>query len=372
MPSRSTRNNNRSSSSSSSVPSGRGVKRESDVQSSGYTGKEKKRLKTDEDVDAFLQKGATTATSRRKKPLGSPFIMVEYDQLTVSYGEDQEEAPTAQTTEDEWESFGYLCSVGNKGSVGPIYFPVCSTPLTEEGYQELTREQQARCLWDQQTGQWFHHPRHLVNHEVEGGATLMGHYSANSVRWAEQGELPNCRFMLDWDWKPEDPLADRVILVSIKKVEKIHEWKADRHYSARKADEHLAEEDEQVSGDGSQSETGSQLSGNENERACQRAGQRAEKVTQAECHLPLLLDGVGKLVKAMSSLGDRVGMLNATMDKEIATRKSQSTGKMVGSVSYAAALNRVEKLVTRLVEYAAEEAKHREKVAQADETKGEK
>ena len=45
-------------------------------------------------------------------------------------------------------------------------------------------------------------------------------------------ETSNCRYVLDWDWRDgHNPRSERVCLISTKKVEKGHEWRAERDYA---------------------------------------------------------------------------------------------------------------------------------------------
>lgn len=45
--------------------------------------------------------------------------------------------------------------------------------------------------------------------------------------------MPNCRLVLDWDWKEGDLLEERCMLVSICKTQSPHAWKLDLDYAQR-------------------------------------------------------------------------------------------------------------------------------------------
>ena len=126
-------------------------------------------------------------------------------------------------------------------------FPLWSTVISGEQYEELDPEDLCRCIRqpaEEGTGWLYVSLTHLDG--VYGGLPCINQYLANSVRFDRAGESANCRIMLDWEFNgyPQDERVyeQRCVLVSTYKTEKGHEWRLDRAFAERSAlDEESAE-----------------------------------------------------------------------------------------------------------------------------------
>lgn len=102
---------------------------------------------------------------------------------------------------------------------------------TTEAYAELSDIEENRCVPDS-SGDCYHYCPHSHVDKEEGGKLHMSFYLANCVRFARPGELPNCRLVLDWDWKVGVG-GYRCMLASIMKTLHPNEWKLGLDYALR-------------------------------------------------------------------------------------------------------------------------------------------
>ena len=122
----------------------------------------------------------------------------------------------------------YIATWETMGKVSALVFPLWSTIISGEQYEELDPDDRCRCVRqpaEEGTG-WLY-----------GRLPYINQYMANSVRFARPGESANCRIMLDWEFNGYTPdgrvYEHRCVLVSTSKTKKGHEWRLGRAFAER-------------------------------------------------------------------------------------------------------------------------------------------
>ena len=132
----------------------------------------------------------------------------------------------------------YIATWETMGKVSALVFPLWSTVISVEQYEELDQDYRCRCVRQpaEEGTSWLYVPlTHLDG--VHGGLPCINQYLVNSVRLAQTGESASCRIMLDWEFNGYTPdgrvYEHRCVLVSTSKTKKGHEWRLGRAFAER-------------------------------------------------------------------------------------------------------------------------------------------
>jgi hypothetical protein len=108
---------------------------------------------------------------------------------------------------------------------------VLSREIDYDEYDKLEEHQKGCCVYEAHAQKIFYCPcDHLSGTRVDGVGTVKNLYIANGVGYAQSNENSNCLFILNPDWKPDDPASTRVVLTTTMKLEKLHTHRLNGDY----------------------------------------------------------------------------------------------------------------------------------------------